>query len=112
MMKYRVKSKIWIEVNDKVLLGEGRVNLLMAIKEIGSLSKAAKAIGMSYKKAWKLVDMMNERADQPLVKLSVGGKGGGGAILTDYGRSMVKVFEGLKKRCWNFLDAQAELTNL
>ncbi len=111
-MKYRIKSKIWIEVNDKVLVGEGRVNLLMAIEEIGSLSRAAKAIGMSYKKAWKLVDMMNERADQPLVKLSVGGKGGGGAILTDYGRSIVKVFEDLKKRCWNFLDTQAELTNL
>lgn len=111
-MKYRIKSKIWIEVNDKVLVGEGRVNLLMTIEETGSLSRAAKAIGMSYKKAWKLVDMMNARADQPLVKLSVGGKGGGGAILTDYGKSIVKVFEDLKKRCWDFLDEQAELTKL
>ena len=51
-MAYQIKSKIWIESNGKILLGEGRVQLLKAIKETGSLSKAAKKLKMSYKKAW------------------------------------------------------------
>lgn len=111
-MKYKIRSKIWIEVNDEVLLGEGRVSLLMEIEKTGSLSKAAKSIGMSYKKAWKLVDTMNKRADKIVIQSSVGGKGGGGAILTNYGKSIVTVFEDVKKKCWKFLDEQSELTNL
>ncbi len=49
-MTYKIKSKIWIESDGKILLGEGRVQLLKAIKETGSLSKAAKKLNMSYKK--------------------------------------------------------------
>ncbi len=61
-MNYKIKSRIWIEVGNNVLLGEGRVRLLKAIEKTGSLSKAAKSLKMSYKKAWILVDAVNKSA--------------------------------------------------
>ena len=105
-MNYKIKSRIWIEVDGHILLGEGRVNLLKAIDETGSLSKAAKSIGMSYKKAWSLIDAVNKRAEKPVTTSSIGGKGGGGAELTAYGKSLVIAFESINKNCWTFLDQE------
>ena len=107
-MGYRIKSRIWIESEDKVLLGEGRVHLLKAIQEMGSLSKAAKSLHISYKKAWQLLDSVNKSAKKPVTINSIGGKGGGGAELTEYGKSLVLVFDEINKDCWKFLDKQLE----
>ena len=107
-MGYRIKSRIWIESEDKVLLGEGRVQLLKAIEEMGSLSKAAKSLNISYKKAWQLLDSVNKSAKKPVTINSIGGKGGGGAELTEYGKSLVLVFDEINKNCWEFLDKQFE----
>lgn len=107
-MNYRIKSRIWIEVDDKVLLGEGRVRLLKAIDETGSLSKAAKTLNMSYKKAWTLVDAVNKSAKEAVIISNVGGKNGGGAQVTPYGRSLIQVFEKINKNCWSYLDKQAK----
>ena len=85
-MNYKIKSRIWIEADDNVLLGEGRVRLLKAIDETGSLSKAAKSMQMSYKKAWTLIDAVNKSSIKPVTITSIGGKGGGGAVLTEYGK--------------------------
>ena len=74
MMHYKIKSKIWIESNGKILLGEGRVQLLKAIKETGSLSKASKKLNMSYKKAWGLIDAVNSIAEKEVVIKNIGGK--------------------------------------
>lgn len=103
-MAYKIKSRIWIESEDKVLLGEGRVRLLKAIAETGSLSKAAKSINISYKKAWELLDSVNKSAKKPVTINSIGGKGGGGAELTEYGESLIKAFDEINKNCWAFLD--------
>ena len=111
-MDYKIKSRIWIEADGNTLLGEGRVSLLKAIKETGSLSKAAKSLGMSYKKAWSLIDVVNKRAEQSVITTSIGGKGGGGAQLTPYGKSLVTAFETINKNCWEFLDEQIRKTNL
>lgn len=111
-MEYKIKSRIWIEADGNTLLGEGRVSLLKGIKETGSLSKAAKSIGMSYKKAWSLINAVNTRAEQPVITTSIGGKGGGGAQLTAYGKSLVDAFETINKNCWEFLDEQIRKTNL
>ncbi len=105
-MKYKIKSRIWIEADGNVLLGEGRVALLKAIEETGSLSKAAKSLKMSYKKAWSLIDALNSRAQSPVIKTSIGGKGGGGAQLTPYGKSMIKAFDTINENCWKFLDQE------
>ena len=111
-MEYKIKSRIWIEADNKILLGEGRVHLLKAIDETGSLSKAAKSIGMSYKKAWSLIDAVNKRAEKPVTTSSIGGKGGGGAELTDYGKSLVVAFENINKNCWTFLDQEISKINI
>lgn len=107
-MSYKIKSRIWIESNNNVLLGEGRVHLLKAIQETGSLSKAAKSLKISYKKAWQLLDSVNKSAKHPVTINSIGGKGGGGAELTDYGKSLILAFDDINKNCWAFLDKQLE----
>jgi len=111
-MKYKIKSRIWIEIDGYILLGEGRVSLLKAIAETGSLSQAAKSVGMSYKKAWSLIDAVNNRSKKPVVTKSIGGKGGGGAVLTDYGRQLIKTFDTINENCWNYLDQQIKKADL
>ena len=110
-MSYKIKSRIWIEANNNVLLGEGRISLLKAIEETGSLSKAAKSLQMSYKKAWHLIDTVNKAAKKPVTISNIGGKGGGGAQLTPYGKSLVIAFEDINKNCWEFLDNQVSKIN-
>ncbi|WP_256935343.1 winged helix-turn-helix domain-containing protein [Olleya sp. HaHaR_3_96] len=95
-----------MEHNNHVLLGEGRVSLLKAIEETGSLSKAAKSLHLSYKKAWHLIDSVNQSAKKPVTINSIGGKGGGGTTLTDYGKSIIIAFDTINKNCWEFLDNQ------
>jgi molybdate transport system regulatory protein len=107
-MSYKIKSRIWIEFEDHVLLGEGRVKLLKAIDETGSLSQAAKSLNISYKKAWDLIDSANKSAKEPLIITNTGGKGGGGAKLTEHGKSLISAFETINKNCWAFLDQQLE----
>ncbi|MDH7444165.1 winged helix-turn-helix domain-containing protein [Aquimarina sp. 2201CG14-23] len=103
---YHIKSRIWIEGEEGVFLGEGRIKILKAIVTEGSLSKAAKSLGMSYKKAWNLVDSINKNASNPIVITNTGGNGGGGTIITEYGIKMISAFENINKNCWDFLDQQ------
>lgn len=110
-MSYKIKSRIWIETGENVFLGEGRVRLLKAIETTGSLSKACKSLKMSYKKAWTLLDAVNKSAMKPVVITSVGGKNGGGAQLTPYGKSLIEIFENINKGCWKYLDKQVEKIN-
>lgn len=107
-MQYKIKSRIWIEVDNNVLLGEGRVRLLKAIQETGSLSKAAKQVNISYKKAWTLIDAVNKSAKKPVTETSIGGKGGGGAVLTNYGKNLITAFEEINSGCWKHLDQQID----
>jgi molybdate transport system regulatory protein len=111
-MEYKIKSRIWIEVDGKVLLGEGRIRLLKAIASEGSLSKAAKHLNMSYKKAWDLMDSVNNNAKQPVVTKTIGGKGGGGAVITAYGKELIKAFDQTNKNCWEFLDNELKNLNI
>ncbi len=110
-MNYKIKSRIWIETDGHVLLGEGRVQLLKAIEETGSLSKAAKKINISYKKAWSLVNAVNKSAKKPVIKSSIGGKGGGGAQVTPYGKDLIKAFDTINNNCWKYLDKQTNKIN-
>ena len=107
-MKYKIKSRIWIELDGREFLGEGKFQLLKAIDETGSLSKAAKSLDISYKKAWNLMNAVNKTTPKPVTINSIGGKGGGGTELTAYGKSLVGVFDDMNKKCWDFLDIQLE----
>ena len=112
-MNYKIKSRIWIEVDDRVFLGEGRIQLLKAVHQEGSLSKAAKFLNLSYKKAWHLLNSMNSSGKESVTINTIGGKGGGGTELTEYGKDLIRVFENINKNCWSFLDQELEtLKNL
>ncbi|MFT6995542.1 MAG: molybdate transport system regulatory protein [Maribacter sp.] len=111
MNNFKIKSRIWIEAGDNVLIGEGRVKLLKAIEAEGSLVKGAKAIGMSYKRAWTLVDAVNKSATEAVVTKTIGGTKGGGTILTPYGKKLIEAFETINKNCWDFLDQQIKELN-
>jgi molybdate transport system regulatory protein len=101
---YKIKSRIWIESDEGILLGNGRVKLLKEIDNTGSLSKAAKNLGMSYKKAWNLIDSVNKHAEQEVVSKAIGGKDGGGTSLTEYGRKLIAHFEKMNADTIEFLN--------
>ncbi|OGP14371.1 MAG: ModE family transcriptional regulator [Deltaproteobacteria bacterium GWA2_54_12] len=92
---YTVEGHIWIEGTEGTFLGMGRVLLLEKIKEYGSITRAALSLEMSYRKAWELVESMNSQAGVPLVVATTGGKGGGGAVLTEAGERAIKLFSEL-----------------
>lgn len=108
-IKYSIRSRLWICTEDGAFLGEGRVALLKQIDEFGSISKAAKAMKMSYKKAWELVNSMNEQSKLPLVERTVGGSGGGGTVVTEAGKNAIEVFNQVNKRCRAALDKEVDL---
>lgn len=102
----KIKSRVWIENQEGIFLGEGRINLLKAIQQFGSINKAANSMGMSYQKAWKLVQSMNSSSSESLVIKTSGGKGGGGTILTEKGEKAILFYEKINRSCQQFLDKE------
>ncbi len=92
---YRLNGNIWTEAKDGALIGVGRMELLEKIDKLGSISAAAKSMKMSYRQAWELVDSMNKQAEAPLVETSAGGTGGGGTVITQEGRKVIKLYKEL-----------------
>ena len=90
--RYSLRGRLWIEGPDGTYLGYGRVILLERIREHGSISGAARSMEMSYRHAWKLVDSMNNQSLYPVVEKSTGGRGGGGAHLTEVGENAINTF--------------------
>jgi molybdate transport system regulatory protein len=76
-------------------VGPGKIELLEQIELTGSLSKAARAMDMSYRRGWLLLDSMNTSYAEPVAVTAKGGRGGGGATLTAFGRELVAVYRGL-----------------
>jgi len=105
---FYVKGGIWIDSESGPFLGAGRVELLKRIQEHGSITKAAKSMGMAYRQAWHLIESMNVKVANPLVKTSSGGKGGGGATLTAEAVKMIAQFEKLEAAFIAFMKTQSE----
>jgi molybdate transport system regulatory protein len=78
-------------------IGPGKIRLLEAIEREGSISAAGRALGMSYKRAWDLVDALNKQFGTPVVEASTGGHRGGGAMLTEAGRSLVADYRAIER---------------
>lgn len=93
-------------------MGEGRVKLLKMISETGSLNKASKSLEISYQKAWRMMDEMNKFSTQPIIKTQIGGTKGGGTLLTDYGKSLILMYDTINRDCWTFLDEQLKKHDL
>lgn len=87
-----LEGALWLSAGGESLGGRGRIALLQAIAEHGSITQGAKAFGMSYKAAWDAIDTMNNLAGEPLVETATGGRGGGATRLTERGRQLVDRF--------------------
>jgi len=88
---------------DRTPVGGNRVDLLEAIDRCGSISGAARAVGISYKTAWDAVDAVNNAAEKPLVLRAAGGVGGGGTMLTEEGKETVRLYRVLQGEHQRFL---------
>jgi molybdenum ABC transporter molybdate-binding protein len=89
---WSIGLRVWIERDGQAILGQGRMELLQGIDRWHSISAAARHMGMSYRRAWELVQSINAAAGEPLVKAAPGGTQGGGAQLTEVGRWALGVF--------------------
>lgn len=104
----QVRARLWISGPQGGYLGLGKVALLEAIAEKGSISQAAKAIGMSYKRAWQLVEELNALGDTPMVVTETGGAHGGGTRLTERGERAIRRYRELEKEFVSFLDKSSQ----
>jgi molybdate transport system regulatory protein len=91
-----LKLKVMLFCGDVTAIGPGKAELLEAIEREGSISAGGRAMGMSYRRAWTLVDTMNRCWIEPLVQTSVGGGAGGGAKLTPFGLAVLKAYRELE----------------
>lgn len=98
-----LNGSIWMTAGGENLGGRGRIELLTKVVEYGSITQAAKAMGMSYKAAWDAIDTMNNLAGEPLVARLVGGKGGGGTSLTRRGQQLVDNFHVIDQEHRRFI---------
>jgi molybdate transport system regulatory protein len=80
---------------DRLVLGPGKAELLAGIADTGSIAAAGRAMGMSYKRAWSLVEEMNAAFREPLVTSARGGAGGGGAVLTEAGLAVLGAYRSM-----------------
>lgn len=98
-------GNLWLQKEHNKFLGGDRMALLEQIDELGSITKAAKAVGISYKTAWDMINMINNMADKPLVDRLTGGKGGGGTTLTNEGKRILKEFQVIQEEHCKFLNS-------
>jgi molybdate transport system regulatory protein len=99
----KADGRFWLTLDGRNFLGRGRVELLQRIRETGSISKAAKAMKMSYKAAWDAVDAMNGAWQSPLVE-----SGPGGSRLTDDAERLITAFQQAEARYATFIATLAD----
>lgn len=104
MSKQCVKSvrslpslSVRIDLDSEGRIGPGKIQLLENIQSCGSISAAGRAMDMSYKRAWDLVDEINRICRHPAVERQTGGKNGGGAVLTPFGMSLVARYRKIER---------------
>jgi molybdate transport system regulatory protein len=105
---YKVTGSLWIECEGERFFGPGRVELLQGIEETGSINKAAKKMGMSYKKAWEMINALNAQATQPFVITQTGGEKGGGSVITPEAKQLIAYHQQLRTRFLAFLEKETK----
>lgn len=93
-----LRPQIRIMFRQAIAMGPGKADLLQAIAQTGSISAAARQMDMSYRRAWLLVDTMNQCFKSPVVVTLTGGKSGGGAAVTDFGLSVLDRYRKMEAR--------------
>ena len=92
------KLRLRVDLEPGGAVGPGKIALLERIERLGSISAAGREMRMSYRRAWELVDSINQCFDQPAVATQLGGASGGGATLTPFGRQLVKHYRAIEKK--------------
>lgn len=103
----RLKVRLRLHFGDAVALGPGKAELLEAIAATGSIVAAAKQMNMSYRRAWLLVETINGCFCSPLVETSKGGKGGGGARLSELGDRVLRQYHAMANHLENSAEMEA-----
>lgn len=88
----KLRAKVWLEKDGRPVLGSGRAELLQTIDAEGSINKAAKKLGMSYRHAWGIIKKINRAWCKEVVRSTRGGKEGGRTTLTESGRALLKEY--------------------
>jgi molybdate transport system regulatory protein len=109
---YKIRGTLWIECKGQGFLGPGRVELMQRIEKIGSINKAAAEMGMSYKKAWEMINALNTQAAKPLVITQTGGEKGGGSTITEEAKNLIAYHAKLRERFLVFLEKETKNLNL
>ena len=78
-------------------VGPGKIRLLEFVRDTGSISAAGRAMDMSYRRAWLLVDALNQAFREPVVTTKLGGKSGGGAVLTRFGETLIRHYREMER---------------
>jgi molybdate transport system regulatory protein len=91
-----VRLKLTLTMKSGARIGPGKAALLESVRSSGSISAAAREMGMDYKRAWLLVDSLNRAFDTPVVERVTGGPGGGGAVLTPFGETLLGRYRRLE----------------
>ena len=105
-MKIKTKIKLWLETENGYVFGEGLLQLLSKIQEMGTLRSAAEDLGMSYRHAWGKIKTAEKRVGKPIVKTHKGGtSGGGGAELTEEGKMLLTRYLDVKKTLTKISDS-------
>lgn len=107
-----IRFRHWVFIDDMKFFGPGRLELLEHIESTGSISKAAKLMNMSYKKAWLMVDEMNNHAQKPYVITQKGGQHGGGTLVTEAGKKLMQAYKILDTKLAAVVEAEKELLTL
>ncbi|TBH76346.1 LysR family transcriptional regulator [Aquirufa nivalisilvae] len=105
----QLKATLRVFNGDEKLFGPGKLELLEYIQETGSISQAAKNMGLSYKKAWDMVNSLNQLCKSPIVQAQTGGVKGGKTVLTPHGLELMEAFRILQKNFQQFLEEQLPL---
>ena len=98
MPKAVAKTRIRVLLGSAFAIGPGKADLLEAVEQTGSISAAARSMGMSYRRAWLLIDTMNQCFRESVVDTATGGKGGGGAQITPFGRRVLRRYRLIESR--------------
>jgi molybdate transport system regulatory protein len=104
----RGPTKLRVMFGTEIAIGPGKAELLETIAKTGSISAAAKKLGISYRRTWLLVDTMNRCFKEPVVDSSTGGSGGGGAQVTAFGKRVLASFRSMQARVDKALDPELE----